>query len=662
MLSPCLVLGLGLAWFAAQGLAKPGPKSPGAEAAQRDPEGIPLPGGLKRTSSTQEENSQRRTEIATYAAKIGMAELMADFSARMKQDGWTQTTPPAGGAGSKQMQLIDWRKSSKEVEARFYAEKDGTSALRIRVFTYPAASGSARSGDAAPKAATTSQAKAADGAEKSKQTGAAQTGAPPTSLNVRSFNPFMHQLTWTADRWTSFALYRRTAEGESLVAGNITALGFFDDAFLTPGTIYRLVVRHVDGSEGSLEYTHANPPQPGVVSNLKAVQTGPGKVKLTWDRERPVVNGVAVAETYQVTSPTATAVNQRVGTNELELSNLPVGNHWARVAMVYHGSRQAAPAPQDVSVNFDVLTDRARYRIVLLGLRCDQETKDDPLNLDGKNDEVYAGAYIVRVSRDSGGNTPSAPGSSVRTKVMGDTNGFASRVRAGSASVQGGIKSGDFLPSSAFATPQPGVAATSDQLPLLVWEGELRDSSDLLVVSPVLFAWNKADDAPWHDWVRWWSTPNGSRQLRAAARAAVRPDNTWARLSGEWQHDVNANTIHDDFPDPLTSLVNSIDPPLDPNRKRPYGPEFTLKGDRPIGLQDQNATGSVRMVPMLVWVPLGLVLTRPNIEAKLGRERAVLYTRVFVDDKLSTAALGGIYTLYIQIERLPEPAATVAPR
>src|SRR5205085_282845 len=133
--------------------------------------------------------------------------------------------------------------------------------------------------------------------------------------------------------------------------------------------------------------------------------------------------------------------------------------------------------PEDVPASINVVAEGTHFRIVLLGVQCVHETVDDPLQLDGKRDEIFAGAYVTTIPpvppsgqfppnrnphQQSGGPlgwrpvpTPymsPAAGSFVKTKVMGDTNGFSNRVRAGSGGDKGGIQTGDFIPSSAIAT------------------------------------------------------------------------------------------------------------------------------------------------------------------------------------------------------------------
>lgn len=640
---------------AAKGKDALAPKAkPETDAGAKDPADFPRAPGLVRRSYSVDPGKTYDTEIATYHAKAGMDEVAAHYLEQLQTAGWKKGSDSVSGSDVHRLRMIEWRSPVKEAEVRFYAARGDGSDLRVRIFTYKKAPApnQAASGSGAPakdisavKTAPAAQANAVKTDGSAEKFGGAPVGPAPTNFQVKSWNPYSHNLSWSCDAGATCDVYRVDSTGRTLVANKIQVRGMLDHAYLEPNTVYRVVVHYRDGREGSLDYTYANPPQPGVVTGLKAVQTGPGKVSLTWQQSADRENS------YQIYGPALPAEGRRVDTTSAELTDVPVGNHGARVTILYGSSDKMAPAPKGTMVEFTVLTDRDRYRIVFLGLQCLQETKDDMLNLDGKHDEVYAGAYIARVTRDTN-NAPPAPGSFVRTKVMGDTNGFPDRLRTGTASDAGGIQTGDFVPSSAAVALQPGVATTNDRFPLLVWEGELRDSSDLLVIAPVLFSWNKAGEGPWNTWSGWWSTPNGSSQLRRTARLGVRTNNFGVILSEEWQNDVTLNSyIGEFYGDPMSQALN----PLDPNRKRRYGPHFTMNGDRPIGLEDQNASGSVFGVPSLFWVPFGFVLTRANLEAKLGNNNAVLYQRLFIDDKLTNASLGGNYSLYIQIERLAPP-------
>ncbi len=627
---------------------------PASDAGAKDPADFPRPPGLVRLTYSQAPGKLRDEEIATYHAPAGMDEVAGTYLARLQTANWKKGSDAVSGTDIHRVRIIEWTMPGKEAEVRFYALKGSGSDVRVRTFTYKTAT-QAGVADAGPAATKPAQAAAGNATAKSKATGAAPLGPPPTNFKISSLNPYVHNLSWTIEEVTTCDVFRVDSTGRTQVADKIESRSMTDLAYLEPNTIYHVVVHYHDGRDGSLDYTYANPPQPGVVANLKAVQIGPGKVKLTWDREHPMVNGVGWGETYQVTSPTSAVFNQRLNTNSLEVASVPAGNHWVRVAMVYGDPGKMAPAPKDVSVNFDMLTDRGRYRIVFLGVECVHETADDPLQLDGKHDELYAGAYTVRVTREST-NAPAPDGSFIRTKVMGDTNGFPDRLQAGTASDKGGIQTGDFVPSSACTAAQPRVAATDDRFPLLVWEGELLDSSDLLVIAPVLFSWNKGGDKQWDYWKQWWATPNNAAQVRDMARKGARPDKFASNLSWEWQRDRWAGGIID----PVTTALDR----LDPDRKRRNGPSFTLDADRPIGLEDQHS-GGVMNVPYLVWDPHGLVLTRANIEAALGKQDTVITQWGCFDmdkyDTTTNADMKGDYTLFIQIERLPEMKKALRP-
>jgi hypothetical protein len=121
-----------------------------------------------------------------------------------------------------------------------------------------------------------------------------------------------------------------------------------------------------------------------------------------------------------------------------------------------------------------------RYRIVALGAHVDQETTD------GKRDEIYVAAGVQHVDRRDGRMISVGM---ARTGIMGDVNGFPTRIKAGSASSLGGVRTNDNVPAV------PDVAslvapASSSGLPLLVWEGELHDGIDVVIVQPEIWEWD----------------------------------------------------------------------------------------------------------------------------------------------------------------------------
>ena len=117
------------------------------------------------------------------------------------------------------------------------------------------------------------------------------------------------------------------------------------------------------------------------------------------------------------------------------------------------------------------------YRVSVLGFTVDRETKDDPFETDGKRDEVYLRAAAAERGPDGnqyGGVTQ------LQTLVHGDINTTEwrsathpnRRVKAGSASVDGGLRTGDGFPS---ASPWQRTTSSNytNTFPLKVWQGNL---------------------------------------------------------------------------------------------------------------------------------------------------------------------------------------------
>jgi hypothetical protein len=124
------------------------------------------------------------------------------------------------------------------------------------------------------------------------------------------------------------------------------------------------------------------------------------------------------------------------------------------------------------------------YRITVDGVRVNRETLDDPLQIDGKRDEIIVTASVQEYDRD--GNR-TGQGSVARTKVHGDVDAPAwstatspqVRIKAGTASLLGGLKTGDVI--------QPSGEPTTISFPLKVWEGILREESITLAIVPIVW-------------------------------------------------------------------------------------------------------------------------------------------------------------------------------
>ncbi len=136
-----------------------------------------------------------------------------------------------------------------------------------------------------------------------------------------------------------------------------------------------------------------------------------------------------------------------------------------RVQMI-EAQERAAEDTQPRVVAAPVIHPPGKYRISVSGFTVNHQTDDDPLQLDGKGDEVYLSVQVLTTAL-------SLPASRlVETPIIGDKNGFPNRIAAGSASDLGGLRTGDrvHLPT-----------------PLVLWEGPIPGG---LLVTPTVWEWD----------------------------------------------------------------------------------------------------------------------------------------------------------------------------
>src|SRR3954464_12790130 len=126
------------------------------------------------------------------------------------------------------------------------------------------------------------------------------------------------------------------------------------------------------------------------------------------------------------------------------------------------------------------MTDK--YRATINGFTCHNETWDDPWQKDGKRDEVYFSVHTKIVGRDG---TVKRQLSS-ESDVMGDTNHQPGRVQAGSASNRGGIRPVGGFPGKDKPWERNGALDGQRHPPYIVWQGELADDGDIVMVTPTL--------------------------------------------------------------------------------------------------------------------------------------------------------------------------------
>ena len=253
--------------------------------------------------------------------------------------------------------------------------------------------------------------------------------------------------------------------------------------------------------------------------------------------------------------------------------------------------------------------DAGRFRVTLTGFTVNKQSSDNILESDGKGDEVYfvvdsarydgysdRGGPILVFASVNGRETLRANGNlterkSLQSVVLGDVNfqNDPPRIRAGSASQVGGLRTGDRYP-----TNEPwnvSGALRTDRLPMLLWEGELTADRDLVVLIPTIWEWD-----------------GGNAEMRAL-----------------YTNDINRY---------LTTSDASIWDHL-------RGQDLFGAGDRPIGLV-QNYNG---------WVPAGLFLTYATAQHAASSSPSRYGTGV-VELRYGYLEKED-YSIYLKIERLP---------
>ena len=255
-----------------------------------------------------------------------------------------------------------------------------------------------------------------------------------------------------------------------------------------------------------------------------------------------------------------------------------------------------------------------RFRVIINGFSCGRGTFDDERQTDGVDDEVF-----VRVDSrlyDSSGTQTFVP--IAQSPVFGDQNHFPNRIRAGSGhSVFGG--NGGFHHGDNYPGERPWertLEPLEGNIPLLVWEGELRQSQNALLIIPSIWEWDG-------------DTSLEDRYSLALARIHDSHD-----ITSEMRRAISGTTYQLGTLRPFFAEVKV-------SKAFPGDPK-----NRPIGMVDFNES--------YVYRPQWFVLTFEQasrwIDGPYDSSVGPGVRRFeFIDDN----ALQGVYVLYLQIERIP---------
>lgn len=459
---------------------------------------------------------------------------------------------------------------------------------------------------------------------------------PPVSLAIKSWNPSLHQVTWNTDGvhgYAYFQVYKRDATSPSgrLVRDRLNYLTFWDTSFVAPNTTtYRIVGYQPDGTWGSADIAYPTPPQPVAPGGFNGVQVSGGAVKFSWQT-------LPGATRYRLFGPTLPADGLPVGSQGVSnlpasyvVTGLPVGTLGFSIATEYLAGVATARASTSVTVK----PTSGRYRVLVKGLLATHETADDPLSFDGKYDEIYVAVFSAALPFYRG----AAPATSlVQTRVYGDVNHAPERIQAGTASPSGGIMTGNMVPDGTAPIAQASISTFTDRFPLLVWQGTLQDSGQILVIHPTIWESDRNATGNFLHWRDWWFTSTGSAVLKDVAYTNQFKDVEYVAKYGAAAAPIN--------PVWLGEWNNSW--PVQP------GMDVGQGQDRPVGIGGgEGALGIVAPTANLnSLAPMGLILTREKIERALALSG--LSAILIPVSNRDRPELAGEYAVFIQIERLP---------
>ena len=430
-----------------------------------------------------------------------------------------------------------------------------------------------------------------------------------------------------------------------------------DDVTVMPGTHYeyRVMAQFATGPASTYSPTATFDASTALpqVSNLTATLGPPFKVTptSTAPSQRTVTwawQGVPGALSYEAEIETFSAISgggSSLGKTRLTLpattysASVETGRSVSICLSLIRPATASDPLQYGVCRTTDVTMPVAGppptpwFRVVALGFHVSRHTWDNALNFDGVEDEVYLASVANVTDLSMSSNTVTAS----KSATFGDIGGFPNRLKAGSASPNGGLFRGDVYPrlldlNAATGTP-------SRDFPLLLWEGPVDDQT-MVVLHPSLWEEGRGIET-YLGWVNR-QTSRAKSGYTAPTRSAI-------------QSLRDAQTL---APGVGERIVTCVNPPPSP---RLYIDVCIAGEDRPIGLIGFNLVD--------YWITERLVvLTRAAIEKSLslppspqGKVGQAGFNpagpgiiTVGFRDTVQQSPFGlGDYLLFLRVERLP---------
>jgi hypothetical protein len=237
--------------------------------------------------------------------------------------------------------------------------------------------------------------------------------------------------------------------------------------------------------------------------------------------------------------------------------------------------------------------------VTLNGFTCNHQTRDDPLQTDGPDDEIFlfTKSFLVQRGGNDGPRFNFSPPFHRRT----------GRIQRGN----GGFRSGDSFPN---APDRHSTNPQSYDLPQLIWEGELTRRQNAVVIIPMIWEW---DGIP--GLFQAWESA-GLDQFYGVGDLISNPNLT-------------------DQQSAKVALRGEVVEQVWLNGREGLAPE-----DRPIGMRGYDRDYRFRPEVLILTYDEAL---RMALESQ--RKNGDAFPVVYAD----APELGGNYTLYIQVERLP---------
>ena len=281
----------------------------------------------------------------------------------------------------------------------------------------------------------------------------------------------------------------------------------------------------------------------------------------------------------------------------------------------------------------DALGRSARFRLTALGFRVERQSYDTIDQSDGRGDEVYVRANYFEFDR----NGHQLASDTRRTALIGQRGtyqGGSSRSGGLDVSGDGGLLSGDSYPT---ATPwaDRGRRAAADDLPLPIWEGELIDGGNGVLVLPSIWEWD--GEGATAEEVRW--------QTATPAAVFARRSRI-AELIRAWPARQTTPLFADFMP---LGITNEGTRPIGSSRRWTAFPTPNGVISHTVPMQADPLILTYRSATDLLAGPRSYVSRTPGATTHVVALPAGVFPVAMTDGQ----DMEGDYTLFVKLERLP---------